>query len=92
MHWRLRHAIPTIYAFREFANAGGLMSYGTQPFDMPIARQVSMSAEFSKAKSPATCRCMQPTKFQFVINLKTAKTLGLTIPPAMLARADEVIE
>ena len=67
------------------------MSYGASLSDC-IAGPAFMSAAFSRARSQPTCLCMQPTKFEFVINLKTAKALGLDVPPALLALADEVIE
>ena len=76
---------------REFAEAGGLISYGASS-QMPIVRPASMSVESSRARSPRTCRSQQPTKFELVINLQTAKALGLEVPPTLLARADEVIE
>ena len=86
-----RHRVPASYQFREFASAGGLMSYGINRTE-PIVRLVSMPAVSSRAKSRPDLPVVQPTKFEFVINLKTAKALGLSIPDNLLALADEVIE
>jgi putative ABC transport system substrate-binding protein len=86
-----RHAVPAMYAFREFAAAGGLMSYGIDLDD--VYRQIGVYVgRVLKGVNPADLPVLQPTKFEFVINFNTAKALGIKLSDNLLSLADEVIE
>ena len=87
----LRHRLPAIYWQRVFVLDGALMAYGEDEREMPQRLAVYLDRILKGAK-PADLPVEQPTKFDLVINLKTVRTLGLTIPPSVLARADQVIE
>ena len=86
-----RHKLPAVYPFRFFAIEGGLISYGPDP-DNQMLRAAEYVDRIFKGAKPADLPVQEPTKYELVINLKTAKTLGLTVPLSLLARADEVIE
>jgi putative ABC transport system substrate-binding protein len=83
--------LPAIYPYRTFVDAGGLMSYGVDPSDLS-RRAATYVDRILKGAKPAELPIEQPTKFELIINLKTAKALGLTIPPSLLLRADQVIK
>ena len=86
----VKHGLPSIGVYREFVEAGGLMVYGASIPDV-FRRSVGYIDKILKGAKPADLPVEQPTKYELVINLKTAKALGLTIPPSVLARADEII-
>jgi putative ABC transport system substrate-binding protein len=85
------HRLPAIYPYRTFVDAGGLMSYGADVSDLH-RRAATYVDRVLKGAKPAELPIEQPAKFELVVNLKTAKALGLTIPPALLLRADDVIQ
>jgi putative ABC transport system substrate-binding protein len=86
-----RHAIPALYEWREFVIIGGLMSYNANRTES--GRQIgSYAAQILKGAKPSDLPVVQSSSFEFVLNLKTARSLGITVPPALLASADEVIE
>jgi putative ABC transport system substrate-binding protein len=86
-----RHRLPAIYSFRQFVTEGALMSYGPDAADI-VRRSASYVDRILKGERPAALPVQAPLKYDLVLNLKTAKALGLTVPPMLLARADEVIE
>jgi putative tryptophan/tyrosine transport system substrate-binding protein len=86
-----RYSVPTIYGIRQFPETGGLMSYGPDYFDT-VRRATSYIDRILRGENPAGLPVQAPTKFEFVINANTAKSLGLELPPTLLIRADEVIK
>ena len=86
-----KHRLPTVYYSRAFVSAGGLIGYGSNRVDQ-FQRATSYVDRILKGEKPADLPVQAPTKYELVINLKTAKALGLTVPPSLLATADEVIE
>ena len=86
-----RHRLPAVYPFRFFVTSGGLISYGPDTTD-PFRRAAGYVDRIFKGEKAADLPVQAPTKYELAINLKTAKALGVTVPPSLLARADEVIE
>jgi putative ABC transport system substrate-binding protein len=86
-----QHRLPAVYFNRLFVEAGGLISYGADTID-PLRRAAEYVDRILKGEKPSDLPVQAPTKYDLVINLKTAKTLGIEVPPMLLARADEVIE
>ncbi len=89
MEFAAKHRYPAMYSFREYVDAGGLMSYGTSFPDL-FRRAATYVDKILKGRSPADLPVEQPMKFEFIVNLKAAKQIGLTIPPNVLVRADRV--
>jgi putative ABC transport system substrate-binding protein len=87
----IQHRLPSVFPYRFFATSGGLASYGVDTSDL-YRRAASYVSRILKGEKPANLPVQQPTKYELVVNLKTANALGLTVPPSLLARADEVIE
>jgi putative tryptophan/tyrosine transport system substrate-binding protein len=87
----LRHRLPLMFAFREYAEAGGLMAYGPSYVEL-FQRAAGYVDRILRGARPGELPIEQPTTFELVLNLRTAKALGLTIPPAIRARADELIQ
>ena len=86
-----KHRLPALYFWRGFVDAGGLMAYGPHGDDV-LRRAATYVDKILKGAKPADLPVEQPTKFELVINLKTAKSLGLEVPPLLIAQADELIE